>query len=55
VRQRIRGPFKKPVVEKPSALNSLTGPVTKLLKQVESLFPGGACKVFYAGSVAPPK
>jgi AsmA protein len=55
VRQKIRGTFQKPVLEKPSALKSLTGPVTKLLKQVESLFPGGECKVFYAGSVAPPK
>jgi uncharacterized protein involved in outer membrane biogenesis len=55
VRQKIRGAFKKPVLERPSALKSLTGPVTKLLKQVESLFPGGACKVFYAGSVAQPK
>ncbi len=32
-----------------------TGPVVKLLKQVGSLFPGGACEVFYAGSVVPPK
>jgi uncharacterized protein involved in outer membrane biogenesis len=55
VRQKIRGAFKKPVLEKPNALKSLTGPVTKLLKQVESLFPGGECEVFYAGSVASPK
>jgi uncharacterized protein involved in outer membrane biogenesis len=53
--QTIHGAFKKPVVEKPSALKSLTGPVVKLLKQVGRLFPGGACEVFYAGSVAPPK
>jgi uncharacterized protein involved in outer membrane biogenesis len=55
VQQRIRGPFKKPVLEKPSALKSLAGPVTRLLTQVESLFPGGECEVFYAGSVAQPK
>jgi AsmA protein len=53
--QTIHGDFRKPVVEKPSALNSLTGPVVKFLKQVGSLFPGGECEVFYAGSVAPPK
>lgn len=29
--------------------------VVKLLKQVGSLFPGGACEVFYAGSDVPPK
>jgi len=55
VRQTIRGTFQKPVVEKPSTLKSLTGPVLKLLKQVRGVFPGGECEVFYAGSVAPPK
>jgi AsmA protein len=53
--QKIHGSFGNPVVEKPSALTSLTGPVVKLLKQVRRLFPGGECEVFYAGSVAPPK
>lgn len=53
--QTIHGSFQKPVVEKPNALKSLTGPVVKLLKQVGRLFPGGACEVFYAGSVASPK
>jgi len=53
--QTIRGAFKKPVVEKPSTLKTLSGPVTRLLKQVGSLFPGGECEVFYAGSVAPPQ
>jgi hypothetical protein len=38
-----------------STLKALTGPVVKLLKQVGSLFPGGTCEVFYAGSVVPPK
>ncbi len=55
VRQKIRGTFRKPVVEQPSALQSLAGPVLKLLKQVKGLFPGGECEVFYAGTVAPPK
>ena len=53
--QKIHGSFKNPVVEKQSAIKSLTGPVLKLLKQVAGLFPGGECKVFYAGSVASPK
>ncbi len=53
--QTIHGDFKQPVIEKPSALRSLTGPVVQFLKQVGRLFPGGECEVFYAGSVAPPK
>jgi AsmA protein len=55
LRQKIRGSFQNPVVEKPGTLKSLTGPVRKLLKKVRSIFPGGECDVFYAGSVAPPK
>lgn len=56
--QKIHGDFKKPVLAKPSTFKSLSGPVVRLLKQVGKLFPagaGGACEVFYAGSVAPPK
>lgn len=55
VQQKIRGPFRKPVVEKPSVLTSLAGPVLELLKQARDLFDGGRCEVFYAGSVAPQK
>ncbi len=55
VQQTIHGSFKQPVLEKPSTLKSLTGPVVRLLEQVGGLFPGGACEVFYAGSVASPK
>lgn len=55
VRQKIRGTFAKPVVEKPSILGALTGPALGLLKKGTDLFPGGKCEVFYAGSVAPPK
>jgi len=55
VRQKIRGTFQKPVVEKPNILKSLTGPALRLLKKGRDLFPGGECEVFYAGSVAPPK
>ena len=55
VRQKIHGPFQKPVVEKPNIFMSLAGPAVKLLMKGRDLFPGGECKVFYAGSVAPPK
>lgn len=54
MRQRIRGPFRKPVAEKVSVLQSVTGPVLKLFKQAKEFF-GGRCEVFYAGSVAPPE
>jgi uncharacterized protein involved in outer membrane biogenesis len=54
MRQKISGPFRKPVVEKVSVLRSVTGPVVKLLKQAEELL-GGRCEAFYAGSVAPPE
>jgi uncharacterized protein involved in outer membrane biogenesis len=54
VQQKIRGPFLKPEVEKPSVITGLTGSTRKLLKQVGRLL-GGRCTVFYAGSVPPPK
>jgi hypothetical protein len=38
-----------------TAFPDVFGPVTTLLEDVESLFPDGACEVFYAGSVAQPK
>jgi len=53
-RQKIRGPFRKPEVEKLSVLQSAGGPMLSLFKQAQKLF-GGQCEVFYAGSVAPPK
>lgn len=56
VRQRIRGPFDKPVVEKPAVLASVTGPVMNLLGKARDLFPGPGdkCEVIYNGAVAPP-
>jgi len=55
VRQKISGPFQKPVVEKPSMLKTLAGPALKLLKKGRDLLPGGKCEVFYNGAVAAPK
>jgi uncharacterized protein involved in outer membrane biogenesis len=54
VRQKIRGSFRKPEVEKVHVFQSVAGPVLKLFKQAKKLL-GGKCEVFYAGSVAPPK
>ena len=57
VLQRVRGPFGKPVVEKPSVLASVSGPLRNLLDKAAGLFPGsgGKCEVFYDGAVAAPK
>ncbi|OGR21249.1 MAG: hypothetical protein A3K53_00180 [Deltaproteobacteria bacterium RIFOXYB2_FULL_66_7] len=54
LRQKIRGSFRKPEVEKVHVLQSVAGPVLKLFKQAEKLL-GGKCEVVYAGSVGPPK
>ena len=53
VRQRIRGSFQKPEVEKANVIQTVAGPVLKLFKQAGKLF-GKKCEVFYTGSVAPP-
>ncbi len=57
LRQRIRGPFGKPVVEKVSFVTSLVGPVHSLLDKAADLLSKRdvVCEVFYSGSVAPPK
>jgi uncharacterized protein involved in outer membrane biogenesis len=55
VQQQIHGDFRKPVVEKPNILRSLTGPALNLLKEGIDLLPGTECEVFYSGSVAPPQ
>ncbi len=54
VKQKISGPLKKPVVEKPNVLAFLTGPALNLLKKTKD-FLTGTCEVFYAGSVAAPR
>ncbi len=55
VQQKISGPFEKPVVEQPSIIKSVAGPVLKLLKQGRKLLPGGGCEVIYSGTVAAPR
>jgi AsmA protein len=55
LKQRIRGPLNKPVVEKPNILFSLAGPALNLLKQAGELILGEKCDAFYRGSVAPPR
>lgn len=55
VQQKIHGPFRKPVVEKPNVLMSLAGPALNLFKDTRDLFTGGECEVFYTGSVPAPR
>ncbi len=52
-RQKIRGPFGQPDVEKPDVLGAVTGPARTLVRQAKDLL-GGKCEVFYAGSVESP-
>jgi uncharacterized protein involved in outer membrane biogenesis len=54
VRQKIRGSFRKPEVDKVHFLQSVAGPVLKLFRQTRNLL-GEKCEVAYKGSVAPPK
>lgn len=54
LRQRIRGSFRRPVVEKPNVLESLAGPAVNLLRRAREIFPGGACEIFYAGALPAP-
>lgn len=48
VRQAIRGHFSRPVIERPSTLRALAGPVVSLLKKVVP----GKCEPYYVGSVS---
>jgi uncharacterized protein involved in outer membrane biogenesis len=54
VRQKIRGSFRKPEVDKVHFLQSVAGPVLKLFRQTRNLL-GEKCEVAYKGSVAPTK
>jgi len=54
VSQMIHGSFQNPVIEKPGVLSSLAGPALNLFKKGKGFLPGGECKPFYSGSVAPP-
>ena len=49
--EKIHGDFFNPVFENPSTLATIAGSAVNLYKQGRGLFPGGACEVFYTGSV----
>jgi AsmA protein len=55
VQQQVRGTLRKPVVEKPNAIEALAAPAVQLLKKGAELVSGeSSCEPFYAGSVAAP-
>jgi uncharacterized protein involved in outer membrane biogenesis len=54
VNQTMHGTFQEPVVERPTILESLTGPAIELFMKGKDLLSGGECEVFYDGSVAAP-
>ena len=54
IRQKIRGPFRQPVVEKPNVIQAVTAPVRKLLEKAKEAFTGPQCEVFYRGMLVTP-
>ncbi len=54
VKQEIRGSFREPVVDKPSAIEALAGPALRLLKKGSDALTGRECQPFYSGAVAAP-
>ncbi|MDW7772211.1 MAG: AsmA family protein [Desulfobulbaceae bacterium] len=54
VNQTMHGTFQEPVVERPTVLESLTGPARELFMMGKDLITGEECEVFYDGSVAAP-
>ena len=55
-RQKISGPFSKPIVDRSNILVPI-GPLLKLLDKAKTLLSGAAgnCEVFYSGAVASPR
>lgn len=54
MRQKIRGPFRKPVVEKPNVIQAVTAPLRKLLEKAREALTGPHCEVFYRGALVAP-
>jgi uncharacterized protein involved in outer membrane biogenesis len=53
--EKVRGPFRKPQIEKENIFESLVGSVMNPLKDGWKFLQGEACTVFYAGSVLHPQ
>lgn len=54
IRQKIRGPIRKPTVEKPNIIQAVTAPVRKLLKKAKEILTGPHCELFYRGALLEP-
>jgi uncharacterized protein involved in outer membrane biogenesis len=52
--QKVQGPFSQPQIGKTSIFKSITGPASNVLEDAWKFIRGGACTVFYSGSVAQP-
>lgn len=52
--QHIRGPFRRPVIEKETRLKMIAGPIINLYKRTENFFGFGKCPTFYAGALKHP-
>jgi uncharacterized protein involved in outer membrane biogenesis len=52
VEQKIDGSFAEPQIKRPSVLQALAGPMSRLVGRARDLL-GRKCQVFYEGSVAP--
>jgi AsmA protein len=53
--QKVRGPFRKPQVEKVNVFKSITGSVSNVLEDAWEFIRGEECSIFYSGSVAQPE
>jgi uncharacterized protein involved in outer membrane biogenesis len=53
--EKVRGPFRKPQIEKESAFKSIAGSVLNPLEDAWKFLQGQECTVFYSGSVAQPE
>ena len=53
--QEMHGRFRHPQIEKASILKTITGPILNLRDEINKLFAGGKCEVFYTRSVKQPQ
>jgi uncharacterized protein involved in outer membrane biogenesis len=54
VEQKVHGSFGNPVIDRPSVVATVTGPVRRLVDKGKSLL-GSKCPIFYSGSVPAPR
>jgi hypothetical protein len=52
--QQVRGPLRKPVVERRNPIEAIAAPAARLIKKGAELVGADSCDVFYAGAVPAP-